>query len=84
MKGAEAYQRAVDLLEQAFETEVEPDGPWDGSGPPRLRSKMPGNEADRYIAAAQAYATLAQTAATIDVNSDRVRGHNTEWREVTS
>jgi hypothetical protein len=54
--GPECYRRACDLLEQAFE--VRPSA----SDPMTLVSKLPEAERDRYIAAAQAYATLAAAA----------------------
>lgn len=59
--GPEAWKRAWDLLEQAFETQVQQVGdPW--ASEPRVVSVLDTEDRAHYIAAAQAYATLAVAA----------------------
>ena len=54
----EARRRALDLLEQAFATQAVAVGdPW--ASAPEIRSVLPHEERVLYVAAAQAYATLA-------------------------
>jgi len=61
--GAECYRRACDLLEQAFATKAVPVGdPWVSES--RTVNALDHIDRSAYIAAAQAYATLAQAAAT--------------------
>lgn len=55
---AEVRERAFVLLEQAFETQAVAIGdPW--ASAPEIRSVLPHEERALYVAAAQAYATLA-------------------------
>lgn len=65
LPGPVAYRRSVELLEQAFATRTQP-GPFPGDAP-EIVSLLPDYERDRCIAAAAAYAALAQVAATIEL-----------------
>jgi len=71
--GPAAYRRAADLLEQAFAVHVVGVGdPWCSS--PEFRAVLPEGERDRYIAAAQVYATLAHAAAVVEQTGARGPG----------
>lgn len=80
--GPEAYRRACDLLEQAFATHTVSVGdPWNSA--PEIRSVLPDGERNRYIAAAQAYAALAQASATVEIVASRGPGDvDWTWQQV--
>jgi hypothetical protein len=83
LPGPVAYQRAVDLLDQAFATRVVQDFTRGVGAAGDIVSVLPPDERDRYIAAAQAYATLAQTAATAEAVAARGPGDlDPSWRPV--
>jgi hypothetical protein len=73
LSGPTAYDRAADLLQQAFATEVRNVGdPW--ASEPHTVPVLSSEERALYVAAAQAYAALAQAAATIEQAASRGPG----------